>query len=146
MRLNKHFLIAFFVCTLLTFSNMSAKNKQAIIYAYGVSMSFNDSTVYFTDIQSIKTAYVSNKSHFLYGRESYANQLRDYLSDKGLQHRTCIIVYKEKRRDIEKKFLAMRKKYTDKGRFDVKYINVSDFRFQAVSPTDDEIQDAVLGK
>ncbi|ALO48046.1 hypothetical protein [Hoylesella enoeca] len=146
MRLNKLFRIAFFACALLAFSSASAKNKRTLVYAYGLSASFNDSTVYFTDIQPIDAAYISDKSHFLYGRENYANQLRDYLSNKGMQHRTCIIVYKEKRSDVEKKFLAMRKRYTDKGNFNVKYIKLSDFRFQAVSPTDDDNTEAVLSK
>jgi hypothetical protein len=75
-------------------------------------------------------------------RENYSYQLRDYLASKGIDHRTCIIAYALKGKDIENKFIALRKKYVEKGNFDVKYIASSDFVFKAIAPMEnyDEIE------
>ena len=46
--------------------NVSAKNKCVQkLYAFGFAASFNDSTVYFTDIQEIDSAWVNEKNEFL---------------------------------------------------------------------------------
>ena len=54
---------AFFVC-----AAASAGNNK--VYLYGFAASFNDSTVYFTDIQELDSAVV-DRGGFLYGRDSY---------------------------------------------------------------------------
>ena len=49
----------FFVCT----TAFAGNNK---VYLYGFAASFNDSTVYFTDIQEVDSAVI-DRSGFLYG-------------------------------------------------------------------------------
>ena len=143
MRFTKYLMISLAAGALLTISSVSsAKSKQSRIYAYGFAASFNDSTVYFTDIQSVDSAWLEDKTNFLISRENYSYQLRDYLASKGIDHRTCIFAYALKRKDIENKFIALRKKYVEKGNFDVKYIASSDFVFKAIAPMEnyDEIE------
>lgn len=135
MRLTKYFMISMYMCTLFSVSSLSAKSKQVTIYAYGFAASFNDSVVYLTDIQKIDSAWVDGKTKFLVSRDNYSYQLRDYLANKGDEHRTCIISYALKRKDVEKKYIALRKKYVGKGNFDMKYINYADFSFKPIAPT-----------
>ena len=51
------------------------------IYAFGFSASFNDSIVYFTDIQEIDSAWINEKNKFLVSRDNYSYQLKNYLSN-----------------------------------------------------------------
>lgn len=115
--------------------NVSAKNKCVQkLYAFGFAASFNDSTVYFTDIQEIDSAWVNEKNEFLVGRDNYSFQLKNHLTNIGLEHRTCVISYAIKRKDIEKKYRKMKEKYVKAGNFIIKYIENKDFHFTAIKP------------
>lgn len=114
------------------------------IYAFGFAASFNDSTVYFTDIQEIDNVWIDSKTKFLVNRDDYSYQLRDYLAQNGEPNRTCIIVYSESRVKVEKKYVKMKKKYSigkkkENSKFEIKYIESNNFKFKAVMP--DEIVD-----
>ena len=56
------------------------KNKYGV-YLAGVSASFTDSLVYFTDVQYLDSAAVDDKG-LLVGRALYSIQLKDYLEQK----------------------------------------------------------------
>ena len=121
---------------LLTMSlGMTAKNKTVQkVYIYGFSASFKDSVVYFTDIQELENVSVAERTGFLYGRDSYSNQLREYLAEKGQPFRTCIVSFAFDRKHIEKKYLKLKSKYTKKGNFDVRYLKTDEFKFNRVIP------------
>ena len=57
---------------LLMPSLMFALQKQERLYVYGVATSFNDSTVYITEIQQLDSAWVDTKTGFLYSRNNYS--------------------------------------------------------------------------
>lgn len=112
---------------------MSAVNRQEKVYMFGFAASFNDSTVCFTDIQEVDSAYIDSKTRFLYNRENYSYQLRDYLQQQSiLPTPTCITVFATTRKEIEKKYARMRRRYTDKGKFIVKDVSSPDFVYQAI--------------
>ncbi len=116
-----------------------AKNKCVPeIYAFGFAASFNDSIIYISDVQAIKDAWVSDKAKFLLGRDNYSYQLRNYLESKGFPHRTCIIVYSLKRKDVEKKYRNLKAKYTKKGNFDIRYLHDADFHFTTIDNSEEE--------
>ena len=137
MKYLKTIVAAMFASLLLitTTTTASAKNKCVPkIYAYGFAASFNDSTVYFTEIQEIKNAWLNARNNFLVERMNYSNQLRDYLNKQGKPNQTCIISYALKRADIEKRFVKMKRKYVASGKYDVKYIHPGEFAFQTIEP------------
>ena len=104
-------------------------------YMFGFAASFNDSTVFFTDIQQVDSVWVTKKKGFLAGRSNYAYQLRNYCEQKmDLPKRTCVVVSSLKRKEVEKKYKKMMKKYVGKKakNYDVRYIPSSDFKFEAV--------------
>lgn len=117
-------------------SEISAKGKMVQrVYMYGFSASFNDSTVYFTDILPVDSAWMDTKTKFLLGRDSYALQLKEYMTQKlGLPYRTCIVVFNTKRSDLEKDYLKLKKLYSDKSKnhYDVQSIAETDFKFSSV--------------
>lgn len=111
-------------------------------YIFGFSASFNDSIVYFTDIQTLDSVWIDSKSRFLQRRESYSYQLREHLSKQMNQpHRTCIVVFNQNRKKLEKQYLKMKRLYTNPkpGRqlFDVRMLNASDFRFEVIDMSEE---------
>lgn len=103
-------------------------------YLFGFAASFNDSTVFFTDIQTVDSVWVTKKG-FLAGKSNYSYQLRNYCEQKmDLPKRTCVVVSTLKRKDAEKKYKKMMKKYVGKKvkNYDVRYISSSDFHFEPV--------------
>lgn len=120
---------------------MFAAQKKTQVYVCGFASSFNDSTVYFTDIQQIDDAYTDSKTGFLYSRDNYSFQLKDYLQKLNVAHPTCVTFYAKKRKDIEKKYFAMKKRYATKGRYNVKYIAGNDFSYNAIIPDESEMKD-----
>lgn len=148
-KLNKYFVIVLAVAGIMTATSAAAKKKAAkpnVIYAFGFAASFNDSTVYFTDIQQIDKATLEKRTKFLPNRNEYAIQLRDYLGNKGYAHRTCVISFAQDRKDIEKKYTNFRKKYLKGGHYDMKCITTADFQFHYVEPTEYTTKEVVAPK
>lgn len=122
------------IYTMMALSTIGAQaeNQPKTVYMYGFGASFNDSTVYITDIQQMDSAYVDSKTGFLYGRADYSYQLRTYLEAQGMADPTCITAFATDRKKAEKKYLKLRKRYLSGNRNLVKYVKQADFRFTAV--------------
>lgn len=123
-------------------SLMFAAQKNVPLYICGLATSFNDSTVYFTEIQKVDSAYIDSKTDFLYSRDNYSYQLREHVEKGGVKHPTCITIFAKKRKDIDKKYAALKKRYATKGRYDVKYIPQSEFAYSPLIPDESEMKDA----
>lgn len=110
------------------------------LYAFGFSASFNDSIVYLTDIQEIDSAWINDKTDFLVSRDNYSYQLKNYFTNIGQEHRTCVISFALKRKDIEKKYKKMKEKYVKAGNFSIKTLGKNDFQFTTIKPDDYELE------
>ena len=86
----------------LAYTPLQAKNYVTPkAYMFGFSASFNDSIVYFTDIQEVDSVWFMQKRKLLAGRASYSSQLREYCANKlGMEKRTCVVISSEKRKDV----------------------------------------------
>ena len=125
------------VLTAILPANAAKKPETTKAYLFGFVANFTDSVVYFTDIQEVENVTIMKKTKFLKDRESYSDQLRFYFTDKlNMPRRTCIVSFGRTRKEAEKKYVKMRKIYTEKsaGRYDVRYITENDFKFQAITP------------
>lgn len=133
MKTYKIFTVLIIIALMILSVNISAKNKRVPkVYAFGYASSFNDSVVYFTNIQEIDSVWINDKNNFLIDRANYSYQLKNYLESTGLQHRTCIISYALKRKDIEKKYNKLRDKLVKKSGTEIKYIDKESFNFTTV--------------
>ena len=143
-------LFFFIMAMALCMQNVAAQKYQKVprLYVFGIAASFNDSVVYITDIQQVDSAWMATKTKFLLGRNNYSNQLKEFMtSKKKEENRTCITYYAYERKNIEKKYLKTKNKYTKKGDFDVRYITSEDFRYQPVEPYEnDEESGPTAGK
>jgi len=141
MRLFSKMVIAA-VVSAAAYMPVSAKNYMVPkAYMFGFVASFNDSIVYFTDIQEVDSVWLTSKKKMLAGRSNYAYQLRNYCSQTlGQPNRTVVVISATKRREVEKKLTKMKKEYVGKnaGKYDIRYIATSDFKFQPVNMDDDK--------
>ena len=117
-------------------TNVQAQNvKVPHAYMFGFVASFNDSTVYFTNIQQVDSVWVTKKKKMLAGRNNYSYQLREFFAQKrNMPNRTCVVVANTDRKKVEKKYIKMKNKYLVRSKkpYDVRNIADSDFKFSAV--------------
>lgn len=117
--------------------NGNAKGyRPAKIYMFGFAASFNDSTVYLTDIQTVNAYLVNNRTKFLANREDYSYQLRNYLQSNGLEaFPTCITMFAENEKDATKKYLKLKERYEkSKKKYSIKSLKDSQFKYTPVEP------------
>lgn len=117
--------------------NGNAKGyRPAKIYMFGFAASFNDSTVYLTDIQIVNAYLVNNRTKFLANREDYSYQLRNYLQSNGLEaYPTCITMFAENEKDATKKYLKLKERYEkSKKKYSIKSLRDSQFKYTPVEP------------
>ena len=137
MRLFSKIVIATAFLAAAAYMPASAKNYMVPkAYMFGFVASFNDSIVYFTDIQAVDSVWVQEKKKLLAGRSNYSYQLREFFTNTyNMPNRTCVVISDLNRHKLEKKFLKMKKQYAEKGakKYEVHYINSSEFRFHSVN-------------
>ena len=114
MKIIKYIMLTATIIVSAQFTSVQAKNTTVPkMYMFGFAASFNDSIVHFTDIQTVDSVWIDQKTQFMLGRENYSYQLRDYLADKlQMPHRTCVVIYNQDRQKLEKEFLKMKRIYT----------------------------------
>jgi hypothetical protein len=138
----------YIILTLLMVLATSASAKKVQVphvYMFGFSASFQDSTVYFTDIQDVQGAWIDKKTKFLLGRDNYSYQLSNYFNEQGQANRVCMVIFSTSKSKTEKKYIKLRKKYMapdkkskKKGKetiltpYDIRYITQQDFKFTPV--------------
>lgn len=153
--MKQNLLTLFMIGCLTVFGNVSAYAKKEVVpkmYMFGMAASFNDSIVHFTDIMEVDSAWINSKNNFLLGRESYSYQLRTHLSDQlQMPHRTCIVIYSQKREKLEKQYQKMLRLYTvpKKGaqHFDVRMVERGTFRFDTIDMSEaPEVEDMPAAK
>lgn len=126
MKFVKVFVSLLAVLTFCTASTM--ENKKKGMYIVGVSASFTDSLIYFTDIQFVDSVELG-KDKLLPMRGQYSDQLDNYLEQKlGLENRTCFIYFDEKKSKLEKAIKKMKGKYQKEGKAVLKETG-ADFKF-----------------
>ena len=116
--------LVFIVCA--AFSFKKGKGEKAV-YAFGVAASFNDTVVYFTDIQVLFSVKLDNVD-FLSIRDLYTYQLKNYLEDNQLQQNsTCMIYFSENKKKLEKEATKILNKYKKNNRMTVSRIESDKF-------------------
>jgi hypothetical protein len=142
MKLFSKIAIATAILAVTAYMPASAKNYMVPkAYMFGFVASFNDSIVYFTDIQEVDSVWLSSKKKMLAGRSNYAYQLRNYCAQSlGQSNRTVVIISATKRKEVEKKLIKMKKLYMGKnsGKYDVRFISAPDFKFRPVNMDDSD--------
>ena len=135
MKIFKYILLALLLAGALPQEMEAKRIKVPKMFMFGFSASFQDSIIYMTDVQEVEGAWYETKSKFLLGRQHYSYQLKDFLANTRQQpNRVCVVMFTLTRKEAEKKFIKLRKEYTvkAKGKYDVRYLTTTDFKFQPV--------------
>ena len=103
------------------------KDHSKPVYAFGISASFTDTVVYFTEIQILDSVSLS-KEGFLAHRELYSYQLKNYLEDNLLQQNS-MIYFSENKSKLEKEATKILNKYKKSRNMTVTRIEADKFRF-----------------
>lgn len=116
--------LVFMLCS--AFSLKKKGEKQ--VYMVGVSASFTDSLVYFTDIQLVDSVFL-DKNDMLPQRQQYSYQLKMYLEGKtGQAHRTCFVYFDEKKNKLGKTINKLKAKYQKGGKSILRQVD-AEFKF-----------------
>lgn len=119
--------LVFMVCS--AFSFKKGKGEKAV-YAFGVAASFNDTVVYFTDIQVLDSVKL-DKGGFLPKRDLYTYQLKNYLEfDLKCPDYTCMIYFSENKKKLEKESAKVKGKYKKNKSIVLMPIDSDAFRFK----------------
>ena len=114
MKLAKVFASLMFVLVLCSAFTMEKQGKG--MYIIGVSASFTDSLIYFTDVQFMEGVQLG-KNGLLPNRDAFSKQLDDYLEQQqGMKNRTCFIYFDKKKAKLEKSIKKMKDKYQKEGK------------------------------
>lgn len=124
--------LVFMVCSAFS---VEGKKQESGMYMAGVSASFTDSLIYFTDIHFVDSVLLDNNK-LLPLRGKYSEQLENYLKNKlGLKDRTCFIYFDYKKDKVEKDIKKMKAKYLKDGKVVLKELG-TEFKFtKAVEET-----------
>lgn len=125
-----------FVCFLLIatlafpiWGKQPKDKKKYGVYLAGVSASFTDSLVYFTDVQYVDSASLGEKG-LLEGRAQYSIQLKEYLEEKeNGKNRTCFIYFNKNRKNLGKEMRKLRQRYQKGNTLVIREVN-PDFKFE----------------
>ena len=129
MKFIKNLAPLFLICMMC--SAFTMKDKTNGMYIVGVSASFTDSVIYFTDIQFVKNMTLGNDK-LLHLRSYYTEQLDEHLElEKGLKNRTSFVYYNTKKEKLEKIIKKMKNKYLKEGKSVLRDLG-SDFKFVRV--------------
>lgn len=143
MKITKFVFAVLLLMSMFTANVVTAKGKiTPDVYLFGFSASFQDSVVYITEIQKLDSAWIDSKTKFLLSRENYSHQLKNYLNNKhNLPHRTCIVMFDTKKKDIEKKYSKLKNKYLstkNENKFDIKVLDSDMFKFEYIDMSYEE--------
>ena len=132
MRMWRYYLIGLLCAVQLpTFAANKDKDEEPKrVYMYGVAVNFNDSTMYMTDVHYLDSMII-NKDGSLQNYVGYSMQLKVFLEGTlGETDQTCAVIYSDKKKKLEKRFLRMRKKCLAERKQRFKQIGTDSFRFE----------------
>ncbi len=111
-------------------SAFSLKKEKKDVYAFGISASFTDTVVYYTNIQRLDSVELG-KNNFLPQRELYSYQLKNFLEyQRGEKNRTCMIYFSENKKKLEKEYNKILNKYKKDKTIRLNIITPEEFAFK----------------
>ena len=118
------------ICGFSSFDKGPKQPKNPNVYLFGFSASFADSTVYITTIQTIEGVQLEKKTKFMPNGAEYSRQFKDYLENqKGLQFRTCAIFPMQSKKEAERKYVEIQKRYLAEKSLKVVFLTPDEFKF-----------------
>ncbi|MCD8260410.1 MAG: hypothetical protein LUD15_01995, partial [Bacteroides sp.] len=100
------------------------------VYVYGLSASFTNTIVYYTDVQLVDSIRL-DKNGLLPYRDIYSYQLKSYLEDtRHLTNRTCITYFSISKNKLEKEQNKVLNRYNKDKSVTVSKIEPAEFSYK----------------
>ncbi len=100
-----------------------AQEKGDGVYVMGVSISFSDSIVYFTEVQFMDNVTLEKGTGFLPNRQHYSLELQNYMSQSEQQQsRTSIIIFEKKKSKLQRREQRLKQRLEKRGSLKVRYL------------------------
>ena len=113
----KKYSVVAILLMLLCCCTVCMAKKPKSIYVLGVSYSFSDSIVYFTEIQKIDSVVFDAEHKMLPNRQHYSYELTDYMAFKeNMPGRPSALFYAKKLSTMQKKEAKIKKKLLKKNK------------------------------
>ena len=128
----KYLFLALMGIVLLSSFTAPKEKKEELkrVYMFGVSVDFNDSVVYLTDVQCLDSIVI-NKDGSIQNYANYSFQLKVYLEGTlGEADQTCAVIYSDNKKKLEKRYVKMRKRFRADGRNVLKQLGTDSFMFR----------------
>lgn len=119
----------------LALSTHAAGGKTGETYFLGVAQSFQDSTIYLTDVVALTGIAYDKKTKSPLNIEMYTDQLSKYISGEGHKGYICTTYTARDRKHIEKIYLKLKKRTIARHAMRIVPLSPSEFSYQAVDPT-----------
>lgn len=102
---------------------VSAQKKGEGVYVMGVSISFSDSIVYFTEVQLIEGVSLQKGTGFLPDRQYYSLELQNYMaSSEQMPGRTSVILFAKSKSKLQKREAKLKAKLQKRRSKVVRYL------------------------
>ncbi len=128
----KRTLLFYLLLALGIAESQAAEPVRSPVYMFGFAASFTDTVAFITDIQLLDSAYFEKKSGFLVDRTQYSQQVADALEKMGHTNMTCSVFYSRKKKDIEKQYVKLRRRYLSSNNITMLPMGNDVFQFQYV--------------
>ncbi len=125
--------ILFALVALCAALQVSARDRQQSIYMFAYGTSFNDSTIYLSNVEVVKNATLEQKTNFLNNRLSYSNAFKQFLDVKYSGIHTTAVFFNVKREKLEKMYLKIRRNAQKSRTMRLVEVPASDFRFSVLA-------------
>jgi hypothetical protein len=123
------FALLFSFLFLSAFSLRLRKEKDELVYAFGIAASFTDTIVYHTEIQLLDSVKL-NKHKFLPNRDTYSYQLKNHLEyERNIPNQVCMIYFSDNKKKLEREATKLLNKYKKNKGITIQRIDVAEFRF-----------------
>ena len=113
---------------------VSTESAEMASKVAGVSASFCDTVIYFTDVQMVENLELKNK--MLPQRSHFSEQLKEYIENKyGTPNQTSFVYFSGKKEKLAKKMKKMQEKYRKDGKMIIRKVE-GDFTFSLSNEED----------
>ena len=119
----KKIFLVLFLAIFPTLSILAQKEENEPVYIWGASIHFNDTVVYFTEIQPLDGVELEDGTNFLPNRQFYSYELKDYMNFKeNMPGRTSIVLFSKKKSTLEKREAKIKERLVKKEGKTVRYL------------------------
>lgn len=125
------FIITVLICVGSLKASAQKMEKMPEAYLFSMATSLTDSVAYVSEVIALDNAWHDKTNGFLYSRDEYSTQFRNYVEKQGVSHPMAATTFNVKREKAEKKLLKMKSKLQKKG-YLIKVVSRTDFAYKAV--------------